>query len=242
MRMEDVRALIAELAQSPLDGRMRCVLIESAHSMSPAVQNALLKTLEEPPSSTAFLLTGNLSGVLPTVASRCAAVRIGLAGAEETEAALRARGASPGEARLYAAAGGGSESRAVRLFEDEAFRTLRDDSISTLSALLRGGLPLGASKKLCANRNAADAFAFMLSFLRDVLTLRTGSGAAPENPDRQDDAAAIASRFTTGRITCMIEMLSKATGDLYSASAGALMDLAVADRLFLEISEAVTNQ
>ena len=242
MRMEDVRALIDELAQSPLDGQMRCTLIEGAHGMSTAVQNALLKTLEEPPSSAVFLLTGNITGVLPTVASRCAVIRVGLSTAEETEAVLLARGASPAAARLYAAAGGGSETRALRLYEDEAFRALRTDAFSALTALLRGELPLGASRKLCANRGAADAFAFMLSFLHDMLALRTGSGIPPENPDQRDAVAALAPRFTIGRITCMIEMLSKATGDLYAAGASALTDLAVADRLFLEISEAITNQ
>ena len=81
------------------------------------------------------------------------------------------------------------------------------------------------------------------STVGDYLLARlAASGMAPENPDRQDAIAAFAPRFTIGRVTCMIEMLSKATGDLYSANAGALMDLAVADRLFLEISEAVTNK
>jgi len=169
-------------------------------------------------------------------------IRRGLSSASEIESLLLSRGASPAEARFYAAAGGGSETRALRLYEDETFRTLRDDSLAAIIALLRGELPLGAAKKLCANRGAADAFAFMLSFLRDLLARLTASSMAPENPDRQDAIAAFAPRFTIGRVTCMIEMLSKATGDLYSANAGALMDLAVADRLFLEISEAVTNK
>lgn len=242
MRIDDIRELIAGLAQSPLNGQMRCTLIEAAHGMSIPVQNALLKTLEEPPSSAVFILTGNIAGVLPTVASRCAVIRRGLSSASEIESLLLSRGASPAEARFYAAAGGGSETRALRLYEDETFRTLRDDSLAAIIALLRGELPLGAAKKLCANRGAADAFAFMLSFLRDLLARLTASSMAPENPDRQDAIAAFAPRFTIGRVTCMIEMLSKATGDLYSANAGALMDLAVADRLFLEISEAVTNK
>lgn len=242
MRIDDIRELIVELAQSPMDGRMRCTLIENAHGMSAAVQNALLKTLEEPPSSAVFLLTGNIAGVLPTVASRCAVIRIGLSTAAEIEVLLLAHGAPPAAARLYAAAGGGSETRALRLYEDEAFRTLRADSFAALTALLRGELPLGAAKKLCANRGAADAFAFMLSFLRDLLARCAGTGAVPENPDQRDAVAALAARFTTGRVTGMIEMLAKATNELYAASAGALMDLAVADRLFLELSEAVTNQ
>lgn len=242
MRMVDVRELIAELAQSPLGGSMRAVVIDFAHGMSPSVQNALLKTLEEPPSSTVFILTGNIAGVLPTVASRCAILRMGLSDACETETLLLARGASPAAARLYAAAGSGSQTRALRLFEDEAFRTLREDAIAALVSLLSGKFPLGAAKKLAANRNAEDALAFMLSFMRDLLGTLCANGAPPENPDKRDAVLSLAPRFTIGRATCMIELLSKATGDLYSANAGTMMDLAVMDRLFLEISEAITNQ
>ena len=240
--VDDIRDLRDETAYTPSACHYKVYIIDEVHMLSTAAFNALLKTLEEPPSSAVFILTGNIAGVLPTVASRCAVIRRGLSSASEIESLLLSRGASPAEARFYAAAGGGSETRALRLYEDETFRTLRDDSLAAIIALLRGELPLGAAKKLCANRGAADAFAFMLSFLRDLLARLTASSMAPENPDRQDAIAAFAPRFTIGRVTCMIEMLSKATGDLYSANAGALMDLAVADRLFLEISEAVTNK
>lgn len=240
--VEDMRALIDKARFAPLDLSVKVYIIDEAHMLSKSAFNALLKTLEEPPSSAVFLLTGNIAGVLPTVASRCAVIRVGLSTAAEIEALLLARGAPPAAARLYAAASGGSETRALRLYEDEAFRTLRADSFAALTALLRGELPLGATKKLCANRGAADAFAFMLSFLRDLLARCAETGAAPENPDQRDAVAALAARFTTGRVTGMIEMLAKATNELYAASAGALMDLAVADRLFLELSEAVTNQ
>ena len=242
MRMDDVRELIASLAQSPLDGRLRCILIADAHHMSANVQNALLKTLEEPPASTVFMLIGNIAGVLPTIASRCAILRLGFSSAQEIEPLLRSHGATPSAAKLYAAAGGGSRTRSFRLEEDEAFCALRLDSFATLTALLRGALPLSASKKLCANRNAADALSFMLSFLRDMLLLRARYSAALENPDQRDAIAALAARFTIGRITCMIEMLSKAMNELYAPGASLLTDLAVMDKLFLELSEAISNQ
>ncbi|MBE5785099.1 MAG: hypothetical protein E7330_04790, partial [Clostridiales bacterium] len=239
MRMDDVRELQAELQQRPLDDAMRCILIEEAHGMSVAVQNALLKTLEEPPAATLFLLTGNIRAVLPTVASRCSVLHLGSASRKEIEAMLLNKGAAQEEARLYAAIGSGSESRALRLLEDEAYRALRDTAIDTLIRLIRGELPLSASKKLSQNRGAADAFTFMLSFLRDVLTLLVKTGAPLENPDKRRALEAVLPRFTIGRAACMIEMLTKAISELYTANAGALTDVAAADKLFLEISEVI---
>lgn len=50
----------------------RFVLIEDAHKLNPAAANSLLKTLEEPPEGTTFLLTApSISSVLPTIRSRC---------------------------------------------------------------------------------------------------------------------------------------------------------------------------
>ncbi|MBQ6692503.1 MAG: hypothetical protein IJO10_06130 [Clostridia bacterium] len=239
MRMDDVRELQTELQQSPLDDAMRCILIEEAHGMSAPVQNALLKTLEEPPAATLFLLTGNIRAVLPTVASRCSVLHLGQASVKEIEAILLEKGATLEEARLYAAMGGGSESRSLRLFEEEAFRTLRDNAIDALLRLIRGELPLSATKKLSADRGMADAFTFMLSFLRDVLTLLTKSGAPLENPDKRRALDGILPRFTIGRTACMIEMLTKAISELYTANAGSLTDVAAADKLFLEISEVI---
>lgn len=239
MRMDDVRELQAELQQSPLDEGMRCILIEDAHNMSAAVQNALLKTLEEPPAATLFLLTGNIRAVLPTVASRCSVLHLGAASRETIEAMLLAEGASKEEARLYAAIGGGSESRSRRLYADEAFRALREKAIETLLRLLRGELPLGAVKKLAENRGMADALSFMLSFLRDVLLLLSGSTMPLENPDKRRALDGILPRFTIGRAACMIDMLTKAISELHTANAGALTDVAAADKLFLEISEVI---
>ena len=82
----------------------------------------------------------------------------------------------------------------------------------------------------------------MLSFLRDMLLLRARYSAALENLDQRDAIAALAARFTIGRITCMIEMLSKAMNELYAPGASLLTDLAVMDKLFLELSEAISNQ
>lgn len=91
--VEEIRALIAALAEAPYEGGWRTVLIECAGAMTPQAQNCLLKTLEEPPPRTAFLLTaGSASQVLATVQSRCRVVPLPPCTEEEVAGFLQSRG------------------------------------------------------------------------------------------------------------------------------------------------------
>jgi hypothetical protein len=77
--IEPIRALAAGLALFSVEGGRRIALIERADRMNEAAQNALLKTLEEPPSRTHVILAAaEDSRLMPTIRSRCAVIRIGL--------------------------------------------------------------------------------------------------------------------------------------------------------------------
>jgi DNA polymerase-3 subunit delta' len=72
IKIEQVREVIDRSAYRPFEGRVRVVIIDEADAMVPAAQNALLKTLEEPPSASIFVLvTARPDLLLPTVQSRC---------------------------------------------------------------------------------------------------------------------------------------------------------------------------
>src|SRR5436189_3833496 len=72
IRIEQVRDIVARAAYRPFEGARRVVIIDDADALMPAAQNALLKTLEEPPSASIFLLvTSRPDSLLPTVLSRC---------------------------------------------------------------------------------------------------------------------------------------------------------------------------
>jgi len=74
--VEGVRALLVSLSSAPAMGKNRAVLIFCAEKLTEKAQHALLKTLEEPPKNTVFLLAGNDGGLLPTVRSRCLTLRL----------------------------------------------------------------------------------------------------------------------------------------------------------------------
>lgn len=70
--VDSIRGLIESASFSPLMGRKKIYLIDEAHMLSKAAFNALLKVLEEPPASVAFLLaTTDPHKVIDTVRSRC---------------------------------------------------------------------------------------------------------------------------------------------------------------------------
>ena len=77
--IEEVRELRALVARAPYSARSRAVILTDAHELGDEAANALLKTLEEPRSHTVFfLLSHNASRVLPTIASRCYHIPLGL--------------------------------------------------------------------------------------------------------------------------------------------------------------------
>jgi DNA polymerase-3 subunit delta' len=96
------RGLIPALGVRALEGHGRTVIIDGADELNEAAQNALLKTLEEPPPGTLLLLlAAHADALLDTVRSRCQELRLFPLGAD----ALHALFPDADEARLRLAAG-----------------------------------------------------------------------------------------------------------------------------------------
>ncbi len=76
----DVREFQKRIYLAPRTGTVTLGLIEDAHTLTPAAQHALLKTLEEPPKSTRIILeTERSTSLLPTIVSRCQVCDLGFA-------------------------------------------------------------------------------------------------------------------------------------------------------------------
>ena len=70
--VDDIRDLREKVAYAPVSGRHKVYILDEAHMLSPQAWNAFLKTLEEPPPRTVFVLaTTEAQKVLPTVVDRC---------------------------------------------------------------------------------------------------------------------------------------------------------------------------
>ncbi|MDR0897642.1 MAG: DNA polymerase III subunit delta' [Oscillospiraceae bacterium] len=147
--VDAIRALIAALAAAPYEGGWRAALIEEAGGLTPQAQNSLLKTLEEPPARTVFLLTTvNAGELLATVRSRCRIVRVPPLPDEAVAQILRAQGEEAARAAELAALSGGSPGAALKMREDKGFWALHDRVLGALSAIHNPGDVLGAVNAL----------------------------------------------------------------------------------------------
>lgn len=112
--VETIRSgMIPEAARSPFEARRKIFVIEEAERMHPAAQNALLKTLEEPPEDTVIILVCDQEDeLLETVRSRCRVLHFQRVSSEVIQEVLMTEGADPGLARLAGRIADGDINRA----------------------------------------------------------------------------------------------------------------------------------
>ena len=115
IKIEQVRDVIDRAGYRPFEGRRRVVIVDDADAMVAPAQSALLKTLEEPPSASLFLLVSSMpDSLLPTVQSRCPRLRFGaLSPGEVADALMRDHKYEEPDARAAAADADGSIGRAL---------------------------------------------------------------------------------------------------------------------------------
>jgi DNA polymerase-3 subunit delta' len=135
IKIEQVRDVIDRAGYRPFEGRRRVVIIDQADALGANAQDAILKTLEEPPSASVFVLvTDRPDMLLPTVRSRCQRLRFGPLSPGDVAAVLvRDHEMSAAEAHAAAAAAGGSIGRALDGSAEDAI-----DARDAAAALLKG--------------------------------------------------------------------------------------------------------
>jgi len=114
--VDQVRAMQQRLTTRPTLGARRAIIIDPADDLEPSAANALLKSLEEPPVGTHFLLvTHRLGRLLPTIRSRCRILRFPPLTAAQIDAVLQheAPEATAGERAAAIASAAGSPGAAL---------------------------------------------------------------------------------------------------------------------------------
>ncbi len=147
--VEEVRErVIRASAYRPYEGGKRVFVVEAAEAMRDESQNALLKTLEEPPEFVhVILLTSEPAALLETIASRCQPVDFAALPVEAVEAALQGDGSSGADADEIAAAArlSGGDVELARLLLSEPGRKLRAEAEGFAAAALGGAEELATA-------------------------------------------------------------------------------------------------
>jgi len=155
-----IRRLIRELSLLPMEGGARVAVLEHADRINEAAQEALLKTLEEPPAGvTIVLCSDDEERLLPTVRSRCARVRLGTVAGRDIEEVLGELGmADPPTAARLARLADGRPGVAVAYARTPEAVTIRGEVARTLLDLLDASRAarLRAARDLLGRAEAAS--------------------------------------------------------------------------------------
>lgn len=132
MRIDDVRSLVQSAHRHPSQGRWRVVIVEDADRMLDRTSNVLLKSVEEPPERTVWLLCApSAEDIIPTIRSRCRSVRLRVPPVDAVARLLTRRdGVDPAMAAFAARAAQSHIGLARRLARDEGARMRRREVLS----------------------------------------------------------------------------------------------------------------
>src|SRR5581483_4750602 len=170
--IEQVRGLITRLGIRPARGALRAAIIDDGETLNLPAQNALLKTLEEPPGFTIiFLIARSERTLLDTVRSRLRLVRFPPLAAADVAAILAARlGLEPERAQSVARLARGSAAQGLALAEGNAPPTAELMGALERAATIDFAAAQALAQDYFANRNEALAnFELIARLLEEML-------------------------------------------------------------------------
>lgn len=193
--IDKIRAITKDISLKPYEGRKKVYILDHADSMRHEAQNALLKTLEEPPSdSVIILIVENINYIFSTVQSRAKRVRFFPLPSEAIEKILvEKHGLDKDDAGILSRVSAGSPGRAL-IYKEEDFFGKRTRLINSL----KHGSFLDSDVDRLSKTDLKVLLEVMLTWYRDILVAKAGGGGTPGliNADRCDDIHNEAGHFS----------------------------------------------
>lgn len=181
--VEDVRGqLVGDIQIRPYSGRYKIYIIDDADKMTVQAQNAILKTIEEPPEyGIIMLLTENADALLPTILSRC--VRLDLTPVQDSlikEHLMQKFGIPEYDARFAAAFARGCVGRAEAVINSEVFAGIKENALHMLKYVsdMTVGELINSVKSINDYKgNINDYLDLLAMWYRDVLLFKSTNDA-----------------------------------------------------------------
>ena len=175
--VDDIREQVNnDIIIKPYSSRYKIYIIPEAELMNPQAQNALLKTIEEPPEyAIIMLLTNNLDKMLPTILSRCITLNLKPVGELDMMEYLSRMGIPQAKAKFCVGFAFGNLGKAVRLATSEEYNEIKHDCVQILKDINRMEIYdlIDAVKKMSKYKlDIYDYLDIMMMWYRDILMLK----------------------------------------------------------------------
>jgi len=219
LKVDQIRELQHRLALAPYQARHRLALLLRFEEANPSASNALLKSLEEPPSSVILVLTAASSELLlPTIVSRCEVLQLRPLPADVVSQGLQTRwGLPPEQANLLAHISGGRPGFALSLHQDphalERRAAWLDDHFRLLSAshVERFNYAEGLAKD---KETLQIVLQVWTSLWRDLLHQVSGAQTPLANLDQVERIKTLSTHFKLETVHAFMSALTRTLEDL----------------------------
>ncbi len=219
LKIEEVRAMMGRIALKPYEARHRIAIFRDFdHARGPA-QDALLKTLEEPPPQAVIILLAPApETLLPTIISRSQVIALRPVPEDVVrEALIVHKGAALDQADLLARLCGGRMGWAIRALEDPAILDQRTQALDLLEDVLNRNR---AGRFEIADDLSRDKLALVpllelwQTYWRDVLLLTQGAVTPPANKDRHEAVERLAGSMSPDEAMTALKATRRTLDDL----------------------------
>jgi DNA polymerase-3 subunit delta' len=210
LKVDQIRELQHSLSLTPYEAQFRVALLLRFEEAHPSASNALLKTLEEPPSCVVMMLTAqDPQSLLPTILSRCELIRLRPLSLDLVSEGLQTHfGLEVENARLLAHISGGRPGYAFRLQQDPEFMEKRQSWLEEHLRLLSANrvMRFSYAENLAADKgDLENALQVWSSFWRDIFLKTSGSSSPLTNIDWQKEIETLAGSVNLSKAVEMVK-------------------------------------
>lgn len=220
IKIAQIRKLQSDILVKPYKS-YKIYVIDEAQKMTVEAQNALLKTLEEPPKyAIIILITNNKESLLDTIKSRCEIIKFTPIPLVEIADYLTQTGVDKNRASLLANFSRGSMQKAIELSESEDFHIMRDEVQKYVETFLTGSMldimDIQSSIEKYKD-NITNVLDLLVNYFRDIMMVKENVDSSMIiNLDRLVFIKNMSTKITYSQLSKIIDIIEETKNKLRS--------------------------
>ena len=218
-KVDNIREnIVREMEIKPYQSNHKIIIVNAADTINIQGQNAMLKTIEEPPKyGIVILVCENLASMLPTIKSRCITVRFNPLSKEKMNEYLHGKGIGEAKRQVYAKLSEGSIGVINDILQDENYIELRKQSAAYLERLGKANLLqlYDLVKEITDQKEQIEQILeFWLYWYRDVAVIKASGSDDLYYLDYQKQLLDMSQNITYNKVSQNIESIKYAILDI----------------------------
>ncbi len=211
IKISQVRNIQLDIVIKP-HKKYKIYVIDQAEKMTTEAQNALLKTLEEPPQyAIIIIVTNNKEGILPTIKSRCELIKFTEISSKQIKSYLISQDVEENRANMLSVFSRGSMKKAIELSSSNDFYEMRENVHSYIETILNKeiidilDIPSEMDKYKSETIVILD---MMINYFRDMMVYKEcGSTNMIINTDKSTFIKNMSNKITYSQISKIIDII-----------------------------------